>query len=122
MNVTNLKKTRDHIAAHPDGFDQTRWMHYCGTPGCIAGYAVMACGGTLVPEHHQRDRCMTADGEMMRADEHAEDLLELTGDQSKVMFTAVSYGIFGGQPTAAEALAMLDHAIEHGEVRWPERS
>ena len=47
MNVTNLKKTRDHIAAHPDDYYQMRYRNPCGTPACVAGYAVVACGGTL---------------------------------------------------------------------------
>ena len=121
MNVTNLKKTRDYIAAHPEDYDQSNWMHDCGTPACVAGYAVVACGGTLVPN----DRCITSDGVMMRADDHAEELLELTAYQGDRMFISDP---FGGQsrsiemrPTVADALAMLDHAIKHGEVRWPER-
>ena len=122
MNVTNLQKTRDYIAQHPGAYDQSNWMHDCGTPACVAGAAVAVCGGTLLDE----DRCITSDGENWLLPDHAEKLLALTADQRAAMFTAAPYDSFTGnfdlEPvTAAEALAMLDHAIEHDEVRWPDR-
>ena len=118
MNVTNLKKTRDHIAAHPDDYYQMRYRNPCGTPACVAGYAVVACGGTLT----RWDQCMTADGRTKLIEDYGQELLALDTNQRAAMFAAVPYLTYYSAPTAAEALAMLDHAIEHGTVRWPERS
>lgn len=116
MNTANLKKTRDYLAEHPDQYDQANWMRPCGTPSCVAGYAVAVCGGTLLDE----ERCLTSDGDNWYLPVYAQELLGLDFDQREDMFSAAPYDSF--EPvTATEALAMLDWAIDRDEVRWPPR-
>ena len=93
MNVDNLKRTRDYLAEHPDDYYQEEWTHDCGTPACVAGYAVVACGGTIVWD----ERCITRDGRARPIPNYAQELLALTPDQRDAMFSGLPY-----TPEAAE--------------------
>lgn len=124
MNIPNLLRTRNYLASHPDDYFQAEWTHGCGTPACVAGYAVVACGGRLVPNSHM---CVTAFGVYKELSSHATKLLGLTVRQKVAMFMATPYGTSRNplkpvRPVSVwEALRMLDYAIEHGVVRWPPR-
>ena len=124
MNVERLKQVRDVIASSPDQYDQGIFAHECGTPACIAGWAAslsLKSGETLtwacVATGVRSDRVDTIPN-------RAAMWLDLTGDESDDMFDStpllVRYGGWGShrEPTVQEALAMLDHAIETGEVVW----
>ena len=106
MNVENVKKVRDKIASHPEKYDQTVVVHDCGTPACIAGYA------SLMEDADRRTHHMDA----------AREFLGLSGVQASLLFSAIPYEYPGfAPPTVDEALAVLDHLIETGKVRWPPR-
>ena len=124
MNVERLKQVRDVIASNPDQYDQGIFSHKCGTPACIAGWAAhlslqdgeqltWACVATGV----QSDRVDTIPN-------RAAMWLDLTPHDAVEMFDGapllVRRGGWGShrEPTVQEALAMLDRAIETGEVVW----
>ena len=123
MNTANLKKTRDYLAEHPASYSQHAWMHPCGTPACVAGMAVVACGGRLVPEYSDVGEAYLASSDTRTlVPDLAQQLLGLSIDESECMFVADPYpSTRRAPPTSDEALAMLDWAIEHNEVRWPLR-
>jgi hypothetical protein len=45
-NVSLLRKTVEHITAHPEAWDQ--YVYICGTAACFAGRAVLIDGGRVV--------------------------------------------------------------------------
>jgi hypothetical protein len=47
VNVPLLRKTLEHIEAHPQEWDQAHW--HCGTGMCFAGTACDLDGGEWVP-------------------------------------------------------------------------
>lgn len=128
MNTRNLKRTRDYLAAHPGHYNQEIWANPCGTPACVAGAAVVGCGGRILSRrNYVPDQCVTADGAMETIPNYAEELLGLDRAERGDMFHAFPYQYRertadASPPSVEEALAMLDYAIEHGKVRWPPRT
>ena len=124
MNVERLKQVRDVIASNPDQYDQGIFTHKCGTPACIAGWAAhlslqdgeqltWACVATGV----QSDRVDTIHnraGKWLGLSPH--DAVEMFDGAPLFVRKGDGYGY--DEPTIQEALAMLDHAIETGEVVW----
>lgn len=49
-NIPLLRKTLEHITAHPEEWDQETWATQtpCGTTACLAGWAVTFAGHELV--------------------------------------------------------------------------
>ena len=100
MNREALQKARDLLAVSST-YDQTLWRHDCRTPACVAGFIVVANSSGRLPKRRLKSKAM--------------QLAELSVHEANRMFYA-----FPVRPvtTREQALAMLDHAIEHGEVRW----
>lgn len=50
VNVPLLRKTLEHITAHPEEWDQTAWAEEtaCGTSFCLAGHVVHSQGHELL--------------------------------------------------------------------------
>ena len=120
MDIEALKRTRDLIAAHPGSYDQALWAHECGTPACVAGFAVVANGGKLVMTQDDNDHVrFPLDPECYWIPQAAEHCLALTPEESKAMFAGYP---MGGRSVSAkqakQAIRMLNHAIETGEVVW----
>lgn len=118
LNVENIKKVRDVIAALPRArFDMSRWAwrtdgtsvttgdavevleHDCGTAGCIGGWTEAIFGSPGV-----RGWC----------DEEVAALLGLGGAEGDRLF----YPHDVSDRTQTEAVAVLDRLIETGEVNW----
>lgn len=66
-NYPLLRKTMEHIEAHPEEHDQRYWglQTPCGTTMCFAGHAVVLAG--LTPVWNKDDRYFLAEGEMIAA-------------------------------------------------------
>ena len=110
MNIEALKKTRD-LLARSQTYDQSTWVHDgteahpCGTPACVAGHIMAAhSDGPLDPE-------VSTSGD-------AAALADLSSSERELMFQQNPYR-GTRNATKDDALAMLDHAIEHQEVKWP---
>jgi len=117
MNVGKLRRTRDAIAAS-ETFNQTAWGNPCGTPGCVAGHAVVAGGWKIVPGSFETYAVScTKRGRFRTIEEVAAEELELIDSEARKMFAAEPLG-GGVTVTRAHALAMLDRAIETGKVEW----
>lgn len=118
MNRENIKKVRDVIAAlPPERFDmgdvayhrgrgevlpQNRTvLHNCNTAACIAGWTNALFGQ---PRSYR-------DG-LNDAAQH----LGLDPDEQRHLFCPVRYA--NGRTTAAQAVRVLDHLLETGEVDW----
>jgi len=131
MNKELLQKVRDRIADETVHYDQAHYWktpegaspftlvnatkngEFCGTPCCIAGHAVYEVGVEKVKQ-------LRIDS----IDLAAQKLLELSDTDASLMFFSkpIRVGRFGDRsPTRPETLAMLDHAIKTGEVRWEEK-
>ena len=111
MNVERLRKLRD-VIAESKTYDQSDYFHGCGTPACLAGHAAVLAHGTK--------RYLSKCGRVMATLAHydAKAWLDLTSDQSMAMFSATPMDDLLTEKD--DALAMLDRAIETGEVRWGE--
>lgn len=92
INVPLLRKTLEHITAHPEEWDQAVWMRQsgrteCGTAGCVAGWAVTFAGHTL-----DFESAVIFWGEAQYLDDGreieqaAQDELGLTDDQADRLF------------------------------------
>ena len=132
MNKERLAMVRDAIAANPDGYDQVAWLHSCGTPSCVAGWAAYLSleeDETLcIVTRDQKAYAHVMRGSLMGEYAIVDDVrvravnwLELNASQSDGMFMPFPFGEDGVRsPSPNEAVAMLGHAIETGEVLWLE--
>ena len=107
MNIKNIQRVRNVIEAHPDQYDQEDFFHDCGTPSCIAGHAVF-----------HRDYAIALNRSVYTI---ARDQFGISSTAAKQLFHGAPYGVEELPPTPAEALGVLDHLIETGEVKWPIR-
>lgn len=104
MNVENIKRVRDHIAALPPAqFDMREWHEdrECGTVCCIGGWAGLVL----------RD-----DPEMGWP--RVGGLLGLMPDRAHALFFMDETHANMARRTIPEAVAVLDRLIETGEVDW----
>ena len=124
MNVERLKQVRDVIASSPDQYDQGIFAHKCGTPACIAGWAASL---SLKPGEKLTWACVATGVQSDRVDtipNRAAMWLDLAPHDAVKMFDGAPLWVRKGdgygydEPTVQEALAMLNHAIETGEVVW----
>lgn len=96
LNVPLLRKTMEHIEAHPEEHDQCWWARRedCGTTYCFAGWAVMLGDPSAVPQYaylpgvgERKSRyeanCLT-DGRSIAWT--AQCLLGLDGDEARRLF------------------------------------
>ncbi len=133
LNIANIQKVRDHIAAlPPERFDLSHWffdpsassfgwnhadwlgvtnaqaLHgSCGTCGCIAGHALAA----LAPD----DAVPASPGFA------AAQLLQLSTEQRYDLFEpdpGTGLSIARSDVSRDQAVAVLDHLIATGEVDW----
>ena len=132
MNTRRLKMVREAIAADPKKYAQDVWLHECGTPACIAGWAAflsLQAGEVLLKASAD---CFVLDARGHRRSTVAEtagEWLELNWTQRREMFhghPVVSFDANGNlhrRPASpAEALDMLDRAIIAGTVLWTPRA
>ena len=115
-NVPLLRKTLEHITAHPEEWDQTVWMRNnaetaCGTAGCPAGTALAIQGyefeyGNLYSNqaHH------IAGGDRVFIGEVAAKELGLDEFQAEELFDSVN---------SLRDLWALANEITDGEIEIP---
>lgn len=92
INVPLLRKTLEHITAHPEEWDQGVWMreaarNECGTAGCLAGWALTLAGHELDFDKNNiffGEAHYLTDGRPI--EEAAEQELGLTEDQGEELF------------------------------------
>ena len=130
MNTERLRAVRHTIAANPSEYDQEQYLHDCGTPACIAGWAAhlsLTDGERLSQVNQSYGSCiLDRHGAMVtNVSARAGGWLGLSSWEQVLMFAGhpIEYRDAGATlhcrpSTVDEALAMLDHAIETGEVRW----
>lgn len=109
VNVENVRKLREAIASEEMGFAMHIYRVYedCGTAGCIAGHAAWIwpdCRAEIQPEVYTY-----SEGPVC-------EKLGLTEKEGTHLF----YPVNMSSRTRPEALAVLDHLIETGEVVWDE--
>ena len=126
MNKERLAMVRDAIAANPDEYDQVSWLHRCGTPACIAGWAAhlsLEEGENLKLDTNDEGRAYVMRGSMIvgYVNDRARKWLDLGWTQANTMFMSWPFGEEADRsPNPDEAVAMLGHAIKTGEVLWLE--
>ena len=95
VNVELLRKTLEHITAHPEEWDQGIWARRdaCGTALCAAGHAVQIAGHKLhwvaccdSPDCGALARAITAAGELRPIPDVAREELGLTKEQGDWLF------------------------------------
>lgn len=120
VNVPLLRKTLEHITAHPEEWDQSSWAVKtpdCGTQYCLAGHVVTLQGMEVEWDDNDADGddeigsdCIAPDGELISIEAQARIDLGLSRDQS--------YHLFHGN----NSLRMLWHLAgeyTNGEIQPP---
>lgn len=114
VNTPLLRKTLEHITAHPEEHAQGLWAKRtaCGTACCVAGWAVQFTGHDLLFDlNGDAEHVVTADGDVVSISEIAEQELGLTERQSEKLFC-------GGNSVAI--LYTLANKFTEGEIEIPE--
>ena len=107
MNVKRLRQLADHIESLPTGaYDQTRYLHFCGSPACIAGHAVALFGSGRLPERIGLYSGLAC------------DLLDLDDDKGDALFSA--FPPLGRDARPDDAARVLRHLAATGDVVWEE--
>ena len=122
MNSERLKQVRDAIASDPDQYDQGYYVNECGSPACVAGWAAhlslepgeaLGWWGLRMPDGRYRNPHLRAQMWLGLSSHDAGRMF----DETPLWVNREDRSIYD-EPTVQEALAMLDHAIETGEVVW----
>ena len=133
MNIERLQTVRDTIAANADQYDQDIYLHPCGSPACIAGWAAhlsLREGERLTVRGPALGSYVVDENDLMEHVEwRAREWLDLTRNERIDMFYGepIDYRDDNGMlhsrtSTVGEALAMLDNAIKRQKVQWEDLS
>lgn len=92
INVALLRKTLEHITAHPKEWDQGAWAvrassgrRSCGTAYCLAGTALVLDGHRIKWEAGQRESAYLTDGRYIA--DAARELLGLDEHEAAELFS-----------------------------------
>ena len=129
MNIERLEQVAAAIEANMTDYDQSRWLHPCGTPACIAGWAAHLSlqEGETLREQGAICHAFVERGAFKGFDtveNRAREWLDLTAAEAHAMFDDMCVPIeCDGEiehrtPCVDEALNMLDHAIATQTVTW----
>lgn len=110
MNKENILKLADHIERlDPMEYDQSKFVYGCGTPSCIAGWALWF----VRPWEGRGDVVAFETGV-----EIAEKWLGISSSTARILFSAHPYASLDDAPSPQEAAVTLRHLAETGEVDW----
>lgn len=87
LNVPLLRKTLEHIEAHPEEHDQCTWRSPCGSTMCFAGHAAVINGAAMVGEAV----VLTPEGDERPVSTYAAKILGLTCGEAEELFYDCSY-------------------------------
>lgn len=118
MNKERLTKLADHIENlekvsldADEGFNMADYTHDCGSPSCIAGWAVHLFKKESGYEHSTMD-----------THDLAAKILEIDGTTSDELFLGVDDngkgGVYLSKITVEEAVATIRNFVDTGEVDW----
>lgn len=82
-----LRRTFEHIDAHPEQWHQGCWLHQdeeCGTVACVAGWACLLAGDEVASD----GLVLTPKGQRIPVDARAANLLGLTYEEAGALFSA----------------------------------
>lgn len=92
-NYPLLRKTMEHIEAHPEEHDQDHWglKTACGTVMCFAGHAAVLDGATPIwnqgpSDRHPEMEAVIRNGSAMRVEQYAGMALGLTDKEADELF------------------------------------
>ena len=109
MNKEAVQRTIDTLRAEPESYDQSMWFHDCGTPACVAGYALYA---NLYP-----DEIESLQGDCCSIPVEAERILGLSPEEADRLFMESPYGE-GVDPSVDDAIEVLERFRDGGSVKW----
>jgi hypothetical protein len=105
LNVALLRKTMEHIEAHPEEHDQATWV--CGSQMCFAGHAAVADGATLEPGMYMPNAMSEWLGTTHVSD-YAQRALGLTSGEANRLFYADN--------SVEDLRVLVDDLIEKGHL------
>jgi hypothetical protein len=110
-NTELLRKTLEHITAHPEEWEQTWWAtrRSCGTAYCLAGHVAVATGHRIAFPTGCELSCSITDGREIA--EIAEIELGLNSRDAHLLFAANN---------TLRRLWSLASRITNGEISVPE--
>ena len=115
MNVENIKRLIKHLQKEEVDYNQRFLRYDCGSPACIAGHAAYLCN----LEKTKRDKSVVRFEYLNQTKIalEAEEFLELEQDAmlADELFRPFP---FGRAPSKRDAIKVLEHLIETGEVDW----
>ena len=122
----------DVIEEHEAEYDQTEFVHLCGTPACIAGWTMWVVLGRpgSMRDVYLKEAKVPATGKSPeipaqfdwgKMSKEAGKELELSMSEQDTLFHAMPYFFEQGWATAKEAAETLRSYAATGVVEWPER-
>lgn len=134
MNIENIRRVRDQIAADPTRFNMAELVdletqdvpriNECGTAACIAGWAA-SLAGWKAPERDNpfdtyRSLVATASDFLGLGPVTEWDFSTPADNQAaaELFFIGSAEDVYLEDITAEQAIATLDRLIETGEVQW----
>jgi hypothetical protein len=110
LALADLVERQPHSDYYADaGFNMETYIHKCGTPSCIAGWAIFTFGG-------RSDLDCASDRDTENRD--AGELLGIGEEQSYALFQPLHLEIPLRKITPKQSAATLRHLAETGEVDW----
>ena len=111
MNRERILQLADYIEGS-ESYKQSSWFNSCGTPGCIAGHAVV-----MKEKYEGFDKLYPNNPPKKHFAKTAQKFLDLSDKQSLYLFDGYPFN-FGYRPTGRDAAKTLRYLAETGEVFW----
>jgi len=95
-------------------FDITKWVHHCGTPACIAGYAAYLNNGESNPKSYYSMNSLFRLGAFY--ENELMIFLDITSTQSKELSSG--FQTFGFEPTLDETIEFMEAFALNPDYTW----
>lgn len=123
VNVPLLRKTLEHLTAHPEEHIQANWATRnldtaCGTAFCLAGHAVQFAGYEIAWDHRDGDVSIHMDNVAYHVDTVGHETIEEVATSELGLDYCQARNLFDYN-NSRERLWYLANEITNGEIEIP---